>query len=51
MQNLSTNFDAGPFESRPAFSAKKAAAERLKLEYASSRPVSNVSSCTNNERK
>ena len=44
MQNFSTNFDAGPLESNPALSAKKAAAERLKLAYASSNPVSNVSS-------
>ena len=47
IQNFSTNFDAGPLESRPAFSAKNVEAERLKLAYASSKPVSSVSSWTN----
>ena len=42
MQNFNTSFDAGPLESNPALSAKNAAAERLKLAYASSNPVSSL---------
>ena len=38
MKNFKTNFEAGPLESRPAFSAKNAEADSLKLAYASSRP-------------
>ena len=44
IQNFNTSLDAGPLESNPAFSAKNVAAERLKLAYASSNPVSSVSS-------
>ena len=38
MKNFKTNFEAGPLESKPAFSAKNAEADSLKLAYASSRP-------------